>query len=152
MKGFNSLFFSLLTISLLFLSLLNYKNKVYLGDGGAYLISSLIGCTFIYQYNNFENYFSVDEVFIILIIPAIDMLRLFIVRILNKTHPFKGDLNHVHHIFNSYTKNKKITVLLTLTISIMPTIILFLNIKTYYVILITLIFYFGIINFLVSKR
>ena len=29
----------------------------------------------------------------------------------------------------------------------MPTIILFLNIKTYYVILITLIFYFGIINF-----
>ena len=74
---------------------------------GAYLISSLIGCTFIYQYNNFENYFSVDEVFIILIIPAIDMLRLFIVKILNKTHPFKGDLNHVHHIFNSYTKNKK---------------------------------------------
>ena len=44
---------------------------------------------FYYQYNNFENYFSVDEVFIILIIPAIDMLRLFIVRILNKTHPLK---------------------------------------------------------------
>ena len=56
LKGFIH-FFSLLTISLLFLSLLNYKNKVYLGDGGAYLISSIIGCTFIYQYNNFENYF-----------------------------------------------------------------------------------------------
>ena len=151
LKGFNSLFFILLGICLLFLCILNYKNKVYLGDGGAYLISSIIGCTFIYQYNNFSNSFLGDEVFIILIIPAIDMLRLFIVRILNKTHPFKGDLNHFHHIIYSHTNNNKITVLLTIVISILPTIFLFLGIKTYYILLITLIFYVGIIKLIVNK-
>ena len=45
LKGFCSIFFSLLIFNLLFLIILNYKNKVYLGDGGAYLISSVIGCT-----------------------------------------------------------------------------------------------------------
>ena len=151
-KGFFSLFFILLIICLSFLSVLNYKNKVYLGDGGAYLISSIIGCTFIYQYNNFSNSFFGDEVFIILIIPAIDMLRLFIVRILDKRHPFKGDLNHFHHIINNLTKNRKITVFFTLIASVLPTIFLFLNIKTYYILLITLIFYISIIQFSFQKK
>lgn len=152
LKGFNSIFFGLLLICLLFLKILNFKNKVYLGDGGAYLISSIIGCTFIYQYNNFDNFFSADEVFIILIIPAIDMLRLFILRALNKTHPFKGDLNHFHHIIESITKNKNLTVLFTISTSVLPTIFLSLNVKTYYILLITLIFYIIIITFSGHKR
>ena len=57
--------------------------------GELILISAIIGCTFIYQYKNFDNFFYGDEVFIILIIPAIDMLRLFYLRLLNKKHPFK---------------------------------------------------------------
>lgn len=152
LKGFCSIFFSLLIINLLFLIILNYKNKVYLGDGGAYLISSIIGCTFVYQYNNFDNFFLGDEVFIILIIPAIDMLRLFIVRILNKTHPFKGDLNHFHHIVDSLTKNKELTVILTISASILPTIFLFLNVKTYYILFFTLIFYFGVLTYSRLKK
>ena len=90
------------------MAILNYKNKVFLGDGGAYLISVIIGCTFIYQYNSFDNFFFGDEVFVLLMIPSIDMLRLFILRIINKKHPFKGDLNHLHHVVNEYTKNKNL--------------------------------------------
>ena len=63
----------------------------------AYLISAIIGCTFIYQYQNFDKFFFGDEVFIILLIPALDMLRLFIFRIIKSKHPFKGDLKHLHH-------------------------------------------------------
>ena len=84
LKGFISTFFLLLLIPLTFLAILNFQNKVFLGDGGSYLISAILGSTFIYQYNNFENYLFGDEVFLILIIPSIDMLRLFFLRIIYK--------------------------------------------------------------------
>ena len=80
------------------------------------------------------------------------MLRLFIVRILNKTHPFKGDLNHFHHIVDSLTKNKELTAILTISASILPTIFLFLNVKTYYILFFTLIFYFGVLTYSRLKK
>ena len=147
LKGFIPIFFILLLICFLFLAILNFKNKVFLGDGGAYLISAIIGSTFIYQYDKFDNCFFGDEVFVILIIPAIDMLRLFLVRIIKKKHPFKGDLNHLHHIVNNYTKNNSITVLITITISILPMLLLFLNIQTYIILLVSLFIYFCLIKY-----
>ena len=151
LKGFVPIFFILLLICFLFLAILNFKNKVFLGDGGAYLISAIIGSTFIYQYDKFDNYFFGDEVFVILIIPAIDMLRLFLLRIIKKKHPFKGDLNHFHHIVNNYTKNNSITVLITISISIVPILLLFLNIQTYIILLVSLFIYFSFIKYLRFK-
>ena len=152
LKGFVSIFFLLMSISLIFLIFLNYKNKVFMGDSGCYLISSIIGCTFIYQYKNFDNFLFGDEIFIILLIPAIDMLRLFIVRILDKKHPFKGDLNHLHHIILKVTKNENITVLITITLCIIPTLLLFLNIETYFIFILGLIFYFCLISYFKVRK
>ena len=152
LKGFIPIFFILLLICFLFLAILNFKNKVFLGDSGAYLISAIIGSTFIYQYDKFGNYFFGDEVFVILIIPSIDMLRLFFVRIIKKKHPFKGDLNHFHHIVNNYTKNNSITVLITISISIIPILLLFLNIQTYIILIVSLFIYFCSIKYLRFKR
>lgn len=151
LKGFMPIFFFLLLICFIFLSILNYKNKVFLGDGGAYLISVIIGCTFIYQYNNFGNYFFGDEIFIILVIPAIDMLRLFFIRIIKKKHPFKGDLNHLHHIVNNFTKNKSKTILITITLSITPSLMLMLNIHTYIILILSIIIYFSLISYIRFK-
>ena len=146
-KSFLPLFFLTLTISLLILGVLNFKNKVFLGDGGCYLLSSIIGCTFIYQYKYLDNYLYGDEIFIILLIPSIDMLRLFIVRSLNKKNPFKGDLNHFHHIVNNYFKNNNYTVILTIIICMLPTLMLALNFETYYIFLISLILYMSLISY-----
>ena len=151
LKGFFSIFFGLLLIVFIFLAVLNYKNKIFLGDSGAYLISVIIGSTFIYQYNEFENYFFGDQVFIILLIPAIDMLRLFFVRIINKKHPFRGDLNHLHHIVNNFTNNKNYTILITISLSITPSLLLLLDIASYYILLISLMIYFGLISYLKLK-
>ena len=151
LNGFMSIFFILLLICFIFLAILNYKNKVFLGDGGAYLISVIVGCTFIYQYNNFEKFFFGDEVFIILIIPAIDMLRLFLTRIIKKKHPFKGDLNHLHHIVNNFTNNETLTILITITLSIIPTLFLMLNIHTYIILILSIIIYFSLILYLRFK-
>ena len=84
LKGFMPIFFIMLLICLFFLAILNYQNRLFLGDGGAYLVSAILGSTFIYQYKYFDSFIYGDEVFIILIIPAIDMLRLFIIRLLKK--------------------------------------------------------------------
>ena len=151
-KGFIPTFFILMLISIIFLGLLNYQNKVFVGDGGCYLISSIIGCSFIYQYKYFENFLFGDEIFIILIVPAIDMLRLFIYRIINKKHPFKGDLNHLHHILDRYTKNKILTVLITISMCIFPTILMIFKMETYYILVLNLIIYISLISYLGYKN
>tara|TARA_B100001057_G_scaffold189297_1_gene190111 strand:- start:2154 stop:3158 length:1005 start_codon:yes stop_codon:yes gene_type:complete len=151
-NSFFSLFFILLSICFIFLGILNYKNKVFIGDGGCYLISSILGCTFIYQYKSFSNFLYGDQIFIILLIPAIDMLRLFLVRLINKKNPFRGDLNHLHHIIDRFTKNKNLTVIITLSLCIFPTFLMYLGIKTYSILAISLLIYFSLILFLGFKN
>jgi UDP-N-acetylmuramyl pentapeptide phosphotransferase/UDP-N-acetylglucosamine-1-phosphate transferase len=79
--------------------ILNFCNKVFLGDGGSLLIAFVIGYFTISLYN--KNYFKSDDIIILMIVPGFDMFRLFLVRILNKRNPFKGDLNHLHHLLKN---------------------------------------------------
>ena len=150
-KGFLPIFFVLISICFIFLGILNYRNKVFIGDGGCYLISVIIGCTFIYQYKNFDNFLFGDEVFIILLIPAIDMLRLFVFRIINGKHPFKGDLKHLHHLVDKVTKNKNLTVIITIGLSVFPSTLILIGIETYFILALNLIIYFVLILFLEHK-
>lgn len=93
----NNIFFTSLTITLLFFLWFNFKNKMFLGNSGSLLLSYIIGFFFIKSYN-FNNTFYSDEIFLIMMIPGIELLRLTILRLLNKKHPFKADRNHIHHI------------------------------------------------------
>ena len=76
---------------------LNYKNRIFLGDSGTYLLSFLIGCIYIKMFN--YNFLYTDEIFLIMSIPGCDMLRLFLSRLYKKKNPFIGDRNHIHHLF-----------------------------------------------------
>ena len=84
----------------------NIKEKIFLGNSGSYLLSGIISSSLISQNTDLENSFFAEEIFLILLIPGIDMLRLFIQRISKKKHPFNADKNHLHHIlinnFNIY--------------------------------------------------
>ena len=151
-KGFLPFFFILMSICFFFIGLLNYQNKVFIGDGGCFLISAILGSSFIYQYQNYSNFLFGDEIFIILFIPAIDMLRLFILRIVNKKNPFKGDLNHLHHKVNHYVKNKSLTIFITISLSVFPCFLMFLGLKTYYILVSNLIIYTSLILFLKDKN
>jgi UDP-GlcNAc:undecaprenyl-phosphate GlcNAc-1-phosphate transferase len=75
----------------------NLKNKIFLGDSGTLLLSFIIGYVFIRSYNSGLIYSS-DEIFLIMMIPGFELLRLAIHRIVSKKHPFKGDRNHIHHL------------------------------------------------------
>jgi UDP-GlcNAc:undecaprenyl-phosphate GlcNAc-1-phosphate transferase len=99
--AFNSDFIFFITpiiTSLLFIFLLNYKNKIYIGDSGAYLLSVIISYILVYEYNSNNNSILADDIFILMMIPGLDFIRIFFERLIRGKHPFLGDKNHIHHL------------------------------------------------------
>jgi UDP-GlcNAc:undecaprenyl-phosphate/decaprenyl-phosphate GlcNAc-1-phosphate transferase len=149
-KGILSNFFILLAIPLVNIAILNFKGKLFLGDNGTYLISFVFSYLFIKSYNEELIAFS-DDIFICMMIPGIDMLRLFIERLLNKKNPFKPDRKHLHHILlNNFGYNKAIIIIFFLFLITFVPLILNVNstiiIPGYLLIYLTIIFKYKKIN------
>ena len=85
---------------LVFLLFLNLRNKIFLGDSGIFLVASLISISLIYEYNYIKNIRFADEIFLLLLLPGFDLIRLTLIRIINGKNAFKGDRNHIHHLIN----------------------------------------------------
>ena len=64
-------------------------------------------------------------------VPGIDMLRLFMTRIYNRKNPFKGDLNHLHHLLKNKFKNLLKTNLILSLYYLIPFAMLIAGIKSY---------------------
>jgi len=90
-------FFIVIMIANILFSYLNYKSRTFLGNSGSFFLPFLFGALFISAYNN-DVSISADEIVILMLIPGIDLIRLFFLRLLKKTSPFKGDKNHIHHL------------------------------------------------------
>ena len=102
-------------IILLFLILyFNYKNFLFMGDSGSIFLGSLISIFFISQYNfelSYNSNKSIEEIFLIFMLPGIDMIRLFTQRLLNRQNPFKPDKKHLHHLLiNRFSLNKSLLI------------------------------------------
>jgi UDP-GlcNAc:undecaprenyl-phosphate GlcNAc-1-phosphate transferase len=113
-KGiFTEISITLIT-SLFFFLYLNWKNKCFLGNNGALFLSFVISYLFIKS--NSANIFYADEIFLIMMIPGIDLLRLAIFRLAKGKHPFRADRNHLHHLLlNNFSFNKTIIILNLMT-------------------------------------
>lgn len=88
-------FFLILILYLIVFSYLNFKNKSFLGDGGNYLISFFVSLSLVHMHNNYH--LDADHIFYLILLPTIDLIRLFFVRIKSKKSPFTPDRNHIHH-------------------------------------------------------
>ena len=85
---------------------LNFKrdNKVFLGDSGIYLLSIILSSSLIYEHNIQKNIIFADEIFFLLLLPGLDLLRLTLKRLLSFKNPFFGDRDHIHHLLiNRYS-------------------------------------------------
>jgi len=78
-------------------------NKIFMGDTGSLLLGLLLSI-FTIKYNEMfitagDLQLSFSPVFslAILAIPLSDMIRLFIIRMIQKKSPFAADLQHIHH-------------------------------------------------------
>lgn len=89
----------LLIISFLFYLILNFSNKTYLGDNGSLSIGFLIAYIFV-KTNNISDgqIFYSDEIFLIMLIPGLELVRVAFTRIIKKQHPFSADSSHIHHM------------------------------------------------------
>jgi len=101
----NSLNLHILIILLLSLLILNFFNKLYLGDSGSYLIGFLIGYFLISVNLSFP---IISPYFIALILwyPAFEILFSIIRKLNLKKSPFKPDNNHFHHLLFFFIKKK----------------------------------------------
>ena len=144
-KNYQNAYLLIIILILCSLIYFNYKNKLFLGDSGIYLLSSFISLNIIYIHN-IEQKIVADEIFLLMMVPGIDMLRLFIYRLLNKKNPFYGDRMHIHHLLlDKYGYKAAITI-----IFFMISIPIFLNllIDTRVIILSFILIYSCLIFFL----
>ena len=113
------LFLFCLIISLITFLFLNYKSKLFLGDNGTYLLGFLISYLIIYTAKE-DNYIllSADKIFIMMLLPGLDLIRLFVTRLIKKRHPFSPDTNHIHHILIKKIGFGKTTLFLMLYTSV----------------------------------
>jgi UDP-GlcNAc:undecaprenyl-phosphate GlcNAc-1-phosphate transferase len=96
----NKIFLTLsiiLIVATIFILILNFNNKLYLGSTGTLVLGFLISDLFIKSHNIYEVFYA-DEIFLIMIIPGLDLFRLALTRLLNRKHPFKPDRDHIHHL------------------------------------------------------
>ena len=125
---------------------LNYKNKSYLGDSGNYIISSLLGVIIIKENLSDPSLFYVEEILLLFLIPGVDLIRLFFLRIKEKRNPLNGDFNHLHHLLIRRYSLFKSLLIYILLISI-PLIIYILNEELLiYLITIKVLIYFLLIR------
>ena len=132
-------------IPLITFSILNIKNKSFLGDSGSIFLGFYISLIIIKNYN-LENLEFCEEIFLIMYLPGIEMIRVFIERIYKKKNPFEGDRNHIHHLFQNKFK-KNLSLIFIILISIFP-FLSSLIIGKFLSLVISIFFYFFIIFYL----
>jgi len=142
-----SIFCSLTLINLVFFSVYNYKQKIFLGDNGVYIFSFILSLLIIKTYQNNYTKFFAEEIIIILFIPFIDMLRLFIVRILKNKNPLTADRGHLHHILLNKFGLIKTNILLILPLIFSLILTKYTNISLIIIIFINLILYLFLLRF-----
>ena len=78
------IFYIFIIFVLIFILILNLQNKIFMGDNGIYILGSMLIVALIYEYNEFKTIKFADEIFLLLILPGYDLVRLSFSRI------FKG--------------------------------------------------------------
>ncbi len=114
-KGIDHKFLAVFLISLIFFSYMNLREKIFLGNNGSYFLSFLVA-TIIISDNNWNKNYYVEEIFLYMMLPGVDMIRLSIIRFLHNKSPFEGDNNHIHHILMRKFNYRKTMIIIFLLI------------------------------------
>lgn len=140
----------ILMFALVIFVFFNYQNKCFLGDSGCYVLVTYLGFLTIYTYNQNLilpiSYLNIESIFLLFMIPGLDMTRLFAIRIINKKNPFSPDNNHFHHILLKKYGNFLTLIIYNLLIFIPWFIYLFFISLLPYLILSVLIIYVWLIS------
>ena len=147
---FNFEFFIILLIPLLIFLFLNFKDKMFLGDSGTLLLGFIFSYFFIKSYNLGFKIYS-DEIFLIMMIPGLELVRLAVQRLLLKKHPFSPDNKHIHHLIINRTSFLNSYLLIQLLL-IFPFLFYLLTVNSIISLVISFLIYSFLMNFLLKKK
>ena len=97
LKSDLNLFYLFCIIPILIIMFLNFKDMLFLGDGGIYLLSNVLAISLICEYNIKKNINYADEIFFLLLLPGLDLVRLTIRRLLIQQILSLRQI-HIHHL------------------------------------------------------
>ncbi len=95
-KGLEPLLFIPFAIITIIFLIYNYRDRIFLGNCGSYFLPFIIS-SFLIKSNKLD-IISVEEILILMVVPGIDLIRLFCIRLVEGKSPFVADRNHIHHI------------------------------------------------------
>lgn len=130
--------------------ILNYKNKIFLGNNGSYLVSIILSLLIIKDYNN-NLIVNVDLIFFSMSIIGYDLLRVAIHRLSRGEHPFKSDNNHLHHYVLKKQKNHFFSSIICIIIISSPSIFFIIFNKFFLTYVFSLFLYFFFYNLFFSQ-
>jgi len=142
-------FITPIIVALIFFLILNFNNNSFLGNSGSYLLGFVIS----YFFSISGNIFSAEQIFLVMLIPGLDMLRVSVFRITNKKHPFSPDKSHIHYLMLSKFKFYQ-TFIIIQSLIILPVIMddFFKNEFTIFFIITSIVIYSSAIYFLTWKK
>jgi len=141
----------MMVIALFYVLLLNLKKYIFIGNSGSLFLGSLVGLLIINSYNNqiLTTNYPVENIFIILMLPGIDMFRVFIQRALTNKNPFIADRIHLHYLLLDKPLKLNKVLIIFLTLVLIPFFInLFTKIASYQIILAYILAYILLILYL----
>lgn len=102
----------IISLPILFFLFLNLKSKTFIGNSGSYFLGFFFSILIIKVYK-IDNILKADEILLIMFYPIIDLIRLFVLRLVNNKNPFKGDREHIHHyLLNKLKTNNLVQIYL----------------------------------------
>lgn len=92
-----------------------YRNSMFLGDSGSYLLGALVaGFAFLAYRDHFlAVQFPLDWILTGLLVglPALDLTRVVLIRLARRKNPLRGDLAHLHHFLIRRFEHKNVLVI-----------------------------------------
>ena len=139
----------LIIVTLISLLILNFNNKLFMGDSGSYLLGFVAGYFLIITY--LKNPF-ISPYFIVLLLwyPAFENLFSIIRKLKTRKSPIKPDTNHLHHLLFFYIE-KKFGLKKLLSNNLSSTIIILYNFIIFNISVVNIYFtYFHIILIIIN--
>ena len=140
--------FVFIIISLISFLSLNLKGKIFIGNNGTYLMGFLISYLFLKMNFLFaENFFSADEILLLMLIIGIDLIRVTFLRLRKGLNAFHPDNTHIQHILlKKYGQNYTLIILNSLIF--LPALIYFFILDDYliFIFVLTILIYLFLIK------
>ena len=138
-------------IFLLFITFLNLKKKLFFGNSGSLMLAAFFPYLILYLNSQRDNSITSISYLSLVLIPILDMIRLFCLRLYSRKSPFEKDLNHFHHIILQKS-NLFFTISIYLLLSFLPFILVVYNyLDPVFAIIIQITSFFGLIYYYLKK-